>query len=212
LGQAVQRMPRGAGRLLSAGAIVERTMRIVGVCGALWGVAGVLALLGFAVLRLMGRVIDMFGYDLRWYHWLTLLLVVFFMAYTEGYRGFQRAFSPRVAARAKYVYHFPRLLHVLAAPVFCMGYFHIHRRRQIGIFVLTSLIVLIIGLMRFVDQPWQGIVDAGVVVGLTWGIVSVGVYSVLAFTSTAFCYAPEVPEQIQLSLRHDTCSRSSPAT
>jgi hypothetical protein len=191
--------------------MVERTMRIGGVCGAVWGVAGVVAFLGFAALRLMGRVIDMFGYDLRWYHWLTLLLVVCFMAYMEGYRGFQRAFSPRVVARAKYIYHFPRLLHVLAAPVFCMGYFHIQRRRQIGNLVLTGVIVLIIGLMRFVDQPWQGIVDAGVVVGLTWGIVSVGVYGVLAFTSEAFCYAPEVPEQTHLSLRHDTCSCSPPA-
>jgi hypothetical protein len=207
----MQRMSRGTGRLLSAGDIVERTMRIIGLCGALWGVVGVVALLGFAVLRLMSRVLDMLGYDLRWYHWLTLLLVVFFMAYTEGYRGFQRAFAPRVAARAKYVYDYPRLLYVLAAPVFCMGYFHIHRRRQIGILVLTSVIVLIIGLMRFVDQPWQGIMDAGVVVGLTWGIVSVSIYSVLAFTSEAFGYASEVPDQIQLSLRQNTCSHSSPA-
>ena len=183
-------------------------MRMVGVCGALWGVVGVLALLGFAVLRLMGRVIDMLGYDLRWYHWLTLVLVVLFMAYTEGYRGFQRAFSPRVAARAKYVYHSPRWLHVLAAPVFCMGYFHIQRRRQIAIVVLTSGIVLIIALMRFVDQPWKGIVDAGVVVGLTWGMVSIGVYSVLAFTSEAFGYSPEVPEQVQSSRGHDRRSQS----
>lgn len=186
-------------------------MHIVGICGALWGVAGVLALLGFAVLRLMGRVIDMFGYELRWYHWLALLLVVLFMAYSEGYRGFQRAFSPRVAARAKYVCHSPRLLHVLAAPVFCMGYFHIRRRRQIGTVVLTIFIVLIIALLRFVEQPWKGIVDAGVVVGLTWGMVSVGVYSVLAFTSEAFGYSPEVPEQSQVSLYHDTGSRSSQA-
>jgi hypothetical protein len=186
-------------------------MRMVGVCGALWGVTGVVALLSFAVLRLMGRVIDMFGYDLRWYHWLALLLVVLFMAYTEGYRGFQKAFSPRVAARAKYVYHSPCLLHVLAAPVFCMGYFHIHRRRQIGIVVLTSFIVLIIALLRFVDQPWKGIVDAGVIVGLTWGIVSIGVYSVLAFTSEAFGYSPEVPEQVQVSLCHDTGRCSSQA-
>jgi hypothetical protein len=190
---------------------MEHAMRMVGVCGALWGVAGVLALLGLAVLRLMGRVIDMFGYELRWYHWLALLLVVLFMAYTEGYRGFQRAFSPRVAARAKYVYHFPRLLHVLAAPVFCMGYFHIQRRRQIGIFVLTGFIVLFIVLLRFVNQPWKGIVDAGVVVGLTWGMVSIGVYSVLAFTSEAFSYSPEVPEEVQISLYHDTGSRSSQA-
>ncbi len=195
----------------SAASIMERAMRMIGICGALWGVVGVVALLSFAVLRLMGRVIDMFAYELRWYHWLTLILVVLFMAYTEGYRGFQGAFSPRVAARAKYVYHSPRLLHVLAAPVFCMGYFHIHRRRQTGVFLLTSFIVLILALMRFVDQPWKGIVDAGVVVGLTWGIVSVGVYSVLAFTSEAFCHSPEVPEQGQLSLHHNTRNRSSPA-
>ena len=51
-----------------------------------------------------------------------------------------------------------------------MGFFHIQRRRQIAIVVLTSGIVLIIALMRFVEQPWKGIVDAGVVVGLTWGM------------------------------------------
>lgn len=175
-------------------------MRMVGVCGAIWGVVGVVALLSLAVLRLMGRVIDMFGCHLRWYHWLALLCTVPFMAYTEGYRGFQKAFSPRVAARARYVYDSPRLLYVLAAPVFCMGYFHIHRRRQIAMFVLTGAIVLLVLLLRFVEQPWKGIVDAGVVVGLTWGIVSIGVYSVLAFTSKAFAYSPEVPEEAQVSV------------
>jgi hypothetical protein len=116
------------------------------------------------------------------------------MAYTEGYRGFQRAFAPRVAARAKYLYHTPYLPYVLVAPVFCLGYVHIHRRRQIALIVLTGFIVLVVVLLRFVAQPWQGIVDAGVVVGLTWGGVSIGVYSVLAFTAETFPYSPEVPE------------------
>ena len=169
---------------------------MLGVCGALWGVGGILALLGFSVVRLMDRVIEMFAHDLRWYHWVTLALVLICMAYTEGYRGFQRAFAPRVAARAKYLYHAPRLLYVLLAPVFCLGYFHIHRRRQIALIVLTGFIVLLIGLLRFVAQPWQGMVDAGVVVGLTWGGVSIGVYSVLAFTAETFPYSPEVPEPV----------------
>jgi hypothetical protein len=172
---------------------------MLGVCGALWGVGGVLALLGFSVLRLLGRVTDMFAHSLRWYHWVTLLLVVVCMAYAEGYRGFQRALSPRVAARAKYLYHFPCLRHVLLAPVFCMGYFHIHRRQQLVIIVLTGIILLMITLLRFVKQPWQGIMDAGVVAGLTWGIVSVGIYSLQAFTSQVFRYAPDVPEHAPLS-------------
>lgn len=192
--------------------MMERAMRLTGACGALWGVVGVMTLLGFSVFRLMGRAIDMFGYDLRWYHWLTLIVFVLFMAYAEGYRGFQGAFSPRVAARAKYVYDAPRWLYVLTAPVFCMGYFHIHRRRQIVTFALTALIGLTIGLIRFIDQPWQGIVDAGVVVGLTWGIVSIGVYSVLAFTASTFGYSPEVPEQARRSLCHDAGCRSSSIT
>jgi hypothetical protein len=167
---------------------------MLSVCGALWGVGGILAMLGFAVVRLMHRVLGLFAYNLRWYHWVILVLVVLGMAYAEGYRGFQRAFSPRVAARVKYLYDTPRLLHVLLAPAFCMGYFHIHRRQQVALVILTGGILLIVAFLRFVPQPWQGIVDAGVVVGLTWGMLSIGAYTLRAFTSEAFQYAPEVPE------------------
>jgi hypothetical protein len=164
------------------------------MCGVLWGVGGTLAFLGVAIVRLLGRVSDMFRQPLHWYHWVTFLLVVLFMAYSEGYRGFQHAFAPRVAARAKYLYHSPRLLHVVLAPVFCMGYFHIQPRRQRAIVVLTAGIVLLVVVLRFLAQPWRGMVDAGVVVGLTWGMVSIACYSIYAFTARDFRHSPEVPQ------------------
>jgi hypothetical protein len=168
---------------------------MLGICGALWGVGGILVLLGFSVVRLSGMVLGMWAYDLRWYHWGSLILMVAGMAYSEGYRGFQCAFAPRVAARARYLYEAPRLLHVLLAPAFCMAYFYTNRRRQMAAVVLTCGILLAIGIFRFFPQPWRGIVDAGVVVGLLWGMVSIIIYTFQAFTAASFPYSPELPGQ-----------------
>ena len=67
--------------------------------GALWGVVGVLMLLGSAVYRLSFPARDAFSHDFFWYHWVALALIALFMAYAEGFRAFQQGFSPRVAAR-----------------------------------------------------------------------------------------------------------------
>jgi len=56
--------------------------------------------------------------------------------------------------------------------------------------------VLFIALLVFVDQPWKGMVDASVVVGLRWSIVSIGVYSVCASTSEMFGYSSEAQEDV----------------
>jgi hypothetical protein len=117
------------------------------------------------------------------------------MAYAEGYRGFQKAFSPRVAARALYLKKNPCLLHVLLAPFFCMGFFHASRRRKITSFSVTSGIIVLILLVRLLPQPWRGIIDAGVVVGLAWGLISLIIFSYQAFTQKEFKYSPEVSER-----------------
>jgi hypothetical protein len=167
---------------------------MIGVVGAVWGLAGVSLLLGSAIYRLSLLVIECFSYHFLWYHWVTLVLVVLFMAYSEGYRAFQRGFSPRVAARARYLRNHPHALHVLAAPFFCMGYFHAPRRRRVTSISVTAGIVVLVLLVRLLKQPWRGIIDLGVVVGLAWGFISLLVFSVLAFTSKMFPYSPEVPE------------------
>ena len=103
----------------------------MGVFGAFWGLAGVALLLGSAIYRLTPLAIDAFTYDWSWYHWLSFALMLFFMAYAEGYRAFQLGFSPRVAARARHLRDHPNALHAILAPLFCMAYFHAPKRRQI---------------------------------------------------------------------------------
>ncbi len=150
-------------------------------------------LLGSAVYRLSHLAIDAFAFDFLWYHWLSLALISAFMGYAEGFRGFQQRFSPRVAARAKYLKEHPRRLHVALGPFFCIGYFHATRRRKITSLSLTLGIILLVGLVRMLPQPWRGILDAGVVLGLIWGILSLLIFSLRAFTSKGFNYPTEVP-------------------
>lgn len=169
-------------------------MHMTGVVGAVWGIAGVLLLLVFAIVRLTFVTIEAFSYDLRWDHWLALGINIVFMAYSEGYRGFQKSFSPRVASRARYLLGHPTALHAILGPFFCIGYFHASRRRKVSAISLTLGIFCLVYLVRLVEQPWRGIIDAGVVVGLAWGVISLVVFCIQAFTSERFDYPPEVPE------------------
>jgi hypothetical protein len=166
----------------------------MGTLGAIWGLTGVLLLLGSAVYRLTPVAIEAFSYDFLWYHWLALFLNLFFMSFAEGYRGFQKGFSPRVASRALYLKNHPRLLHALLGPIFCMGFFHASKKRRITSISVTFGIIILIILVRFLSQPWRGIVDAGVVVGIGWGFVSLVVFIFQAFGSGRFYYPPDVPD------------------
>jgi hypothetical protein len=166
----------------------------MGGFGAFWGLAGVVLLLGSAIYRLMPLAIDAFAYDWSWYHWFTFALLIFFMAYAEGYRAFQKGFSPRVAARARYLRDHPNALHAFLAPLFCMAYFHALKRRQIVSLSVTAGIIVLVVLVRLLPQPWRGIIDGSVVVGLVWGLVSLIVFGFQAFTLERFNYSPEVPE------------------
>ncbi len=167
----------------------------MGGFGAFWGLAGVALLLGSAIYRLTPLAIDAFAYDWSWYHWLSFALMIFFMAYAEGYRAFQQGFSPRVAARARYLRDHPNALHALLAPLFCMAYFHALKRRQIVSISVTAGIIVLVILVRLLPQPWRGIIDGSVVVGLAWGLVSLVVFSIQVFTAEHFPYSPEVPEK-----------------
>jgi hypothetical protein len=141
---------------------------------ATWGVGLVVALLLKSVLRLAPMALE---------PWLdgsmtTLqkgLFVGFllFNAYGEGYRGFQLRYAPRVVSRAFYLADHPRLLHVVLALPFCMSLFHAKRRQMIVSWTFLLGLVGVVALVRLVPQPWRGIIDGGVVVGLVWGIVAV---------------------------------------
>lgn len=166
----------------------------MGIAGALWGISGVSILLGSAIYRLTPVAWRVFSLDLLWYHWAALVFAVVFMAHSEGYRGFQKGFSPRVAARARHLVAQPNLVRAVLAPFFCMGYFHATKRRKItSISVTLGIILLILG-VRHLSQPWRGIIDAGVVVGLIWGLISMLVFCALAWTSDRFDYSADLPD------------------
>jgi hypothetical protein len=161
----------------------------------MWGVTGVALLLGSAVYRMTPLALAAFAVPFRWYHWLALTACLLFMINAEGVRGFQQRFSPRVAARARYLREHPRLFHIILAPFFCMGYFHATRRRKIISLSLTAGIFVLVLVVQHVPQPWRGIIDAGVVAGLAWGLLSLLWYAVAALRTRNFPYSPEVPGQ-----------------
>jgi len=113
-------------------------------------------------------------------HWLALAFSVIYMAYAEGYKGFHLGFAPRVIVRARYLADNPRPLHVLLAPLFCMGYIYATRKRQIISFALTTMIICFVLIARSIPQPWRGILDAGVVVGLSLGVLSIAYFLIIS--------------------------------
>lgn len=142
---------------------------------AIWGVSGFLLLLLFAIYRLTPIALQAFESTLHWYQWLLFAINSVFMAYSEGYRGFQKSYSPRLVARAQDLRRNATPIRLILAPLFCMGYFAAEKRRIISAWLLTSMIIVLIIVFHQLPQPWRGLLDAGVVVGLGWGVLATAV-------------------------------------
>jgi len=161
---------------------------------AIWGALGVTLLVGKSCYSLFEYAKEALKDDLYYYHWIILVLYSLFMLYFEGYKGFQKKFSPRTASRVHYLYMNPRPLHVLLAPFFCMGYFHAKRKVRIAAIAISLLILGVIFLMGSCPQPWRGIIDVGVILGLSYGLLSFVYFLVKVFTTKDHGISPEVPE------------------
>ena len=160
-----------------------------------WGIAGVAAIVLYALIRLAPYVVEALELGLNGFQWAVMVANGLFMAWSEGYRGFQQKFSPRVAARALYLVRQPvHWSRYLLAPLFCIGYFDANRRLMIFSWVGTTGIVLLVLLVNRFDQPWRGIVDAGVLIGLGWGMISLVSAAVATFRRGAYLISPEVPD------------------
>jgi len=163
---------------------------------AIWGVAGVLLILSQAIYRLTWYAIDAFnGNPFEWYHWGALAACVIFMCYAEGYKGFQLKFSPRVVSRARYLAGHATLIQGLLAPFFCMGFFYATRRRMMTTWILVTVMVGLVILVKvFTEGQWRGIIDVGVVLGLLWGCIAILVFSARVLLGLPFDYPPDLPE------------------
>jgi len=166
----------------------------IGTLAAVWGILGIFLFIGSAISRLVPIAWAAVTGPLEWFHVAFGIVWTVFMAYTEGYRGFQKRFSPRVVARAQWLAAHPSALRVLLAPAFCMGYFHATRKRLIVSWGVTTAVALIIVVVKLLPSPWRGLVDIGVVVGLSWGLAAVVVWGVAALRGRALPCPPDVPE------------------
>jgi hypothetical protein len=100
-----------------------------------------------------------------------------FFAYAEGYKGFQLKFSPLVVKRS-----FTLIigtspgnnpLNYLLAPLYSMGLINATKKRMITSWCVTLGVAAIVAAVKKLPPVWRCIMDAGVVVGLSWGTLSI---------------------------------------
>lgn len=165
--------------------------------GAAWGIGGILLLLLDALFRLSPYALDGLTARLSLLQWIVVIVWCVFMIAAEGYRGFQKHFSPRVVARAQYIAKEGSVFEIILAPLFCIGYFRAPLRRMVAMYSLTlGIIALIIIIHITAMQPWRGILDLGVVLGLSYGLVSIGIFVIRAYKTHRYVADPEVTTPI----------------
>ncbi len=126
----------------------------------------------WAIARLSWIAAEGLTSSLDWWHWLLLFANVGFMAYSEGYRGFQLGYSPRLARRVAHIRQAGSTLDCLLAPIYAMGFYSAPLPRLLITYLVTLGIIVLVFLFHQISQPWRGILDAGVVIGLIWGLVA----------------------------------------
>jgi len=151
---------------------------------AWYAVVGVVTLLAVAMVRLAPYALEALGSGLSGLQMGILITFVVWMAWAEGYRGFQKRYSPRVVSRALALGSERPSAWTLVAPIVAMGLLRGSRKVLITSWALTAMIVVFIIALRFTPQPWRGIVDAGVVVGLAWGTTAIVIFWIQALTGS----------------------------
>mmetsp|Transcript_7948 Transcript_7948/g.11104 ORF Transcript_7948/g.11104 Transcript_7948/m.11104 type:complete len:257 (+) Transcript_7948:80-850(+) len=161
-----------------------------------WGVVCVLSVLYNAIKRLSPVAFEVFGSTktLSPVFWASYASFVAFMAYTEGYKAFQKKFSPLVVKRALTLDEKLTPMRAVFAGPYCMGMFHATKARKI---VSWSITIGVFGLVQVVKRlpfPYRSLVDAGVVAGLSWGGTSILCYYVRSLFGTPPSIDPALPK------------------
>ena len=143
---------------------------------------GVLAIILRAVYRLAPKAAELLtGEPLSLMHWILLFVWVGFMVYAEGYKGFHKAFSPRVVLRLHVLAERPSPIGWLLAPLVGMGLLKATRKRLIVSWCLVLGIVCLVAGVSRLAYPYRSIVDLGVVLGLLLGSLSLIFHYVRSF-------------------------------
>jgi len=186
-------LPRARYLVLSGRMPTSRPLRSKLV--ATLGIAFITYLLGNAIVRLTPLALAPWR-DGSLSTFQKLLWIGWFAgnAYFEGYKGFQQRFSPRVVGRAAYLGDHPTALRIVLAPFFVLSMFHAKRSQLIFRWCFLIALYALIYAVSFVPQPWRGIIDGGVVVGLLWGLLAVWYYFALYLMDREHPVASDFPE------------------
>ncbi len=158
----------------------------------IWAIGGFSLLLLWAIIRLGSVSLESLQTSLTPLQWSILVANVAFMAWSEGYRGFQRGYAPRFAERVCRLRDSGTPLRFALAPFYAMGFFGAEKRRLLITWVMTFAIIGLIIVFHQIPQPWRGILDAGVVVGLSWGLLACWIQCAKQLTETPATPVPEV--------------------
>lgn len=99
-----------------------------------------------------------------------------FFVYTKEYKGFQLNFSPPVNKRNLNLVIGTRqgtVLNYLLAPLYSVGLIHSTKNRLITSPSVTLGVAGLVAIVKGLNPIWRCIMDAGVVVDLTWGSLSI---------------------------------------
>lgn len=148
------------------------------IISSLWASSGVVYILMKAVKRVMpiamepfqqGAAVPLTSFQLGAY-----VATCLYFAYIEGYKGFQLKFAPLVVKRSFTIQpRFSTFHHTLFAPFYAMGLFHATKKRKIVSWSVSIGVAGIVAVVKRFPYPWRNIVDAGVVVGLSWGTLCI---------------------------------------
>lgn len=136
---------------------------------AVWGVTGTVLVLVDAIVRLTPKALAPLE-DLTPELALAYVASMGALGYAEGYRGFQKSFAPKVVARA-HALRGP--VQGALAPIYCLGLLGGTGSERLRAWLLLAVIVAFVLLAGQLSAGLRGAVDAGVVVGLSWGTAAI---------------------------------------
>ena len=138
----------------------------------IYSTGGVVAIFSSAIYRLYPHVQESMSYEFSALNWIVLAVYLLVMIVGKGYFALHRGFVPRVIDRSELLIENGKLIDKILAPLYCMGFFKAPRKRMIISYVMIFIIVSFIVSASKISQPWRGIIDLGVIVGLSLGILS----------------------------------------
>lgn len=161
-----------------------------------WGLAGVVTMLLYSVMRVIPSWSELAAPQNGLIDYVVFSIVLLAMIYWEGYKGFHKAFAPRVVSRSKALIYQPSPVYRILAPVFCIGLIGSPIRRKISLIVFTGVIVLLVVGVKAMPQPWRWMIDLSVAMALLVGVGSILWLSCRDWNQEGYLCDPEIPQSI----------------